>query len=134
MLIPENKTLVLFDGHCHLCSNTVQFILKHDRKKAFVFAPLQNEAGKEIRKSFRIQDDVDSVIVIDGGKAFYYSGSVFIIAKRLGNPWNLFLAFKIIPKVWADKLYRWIARNRFKWFGKRESCYLSPEDYSDRFL
>lgn len=134
MCIPENKTLVLFDGHCNLCSRTVQFILKYDYTKSFVFASLQSQTGEKIRTHFCIPDEIDSVIVIHEGKVLYYSESVFLIAKQLGRFWRLFLIFRIIPTKWADGIYRWIATNRYYWFGKRVSCFLPSNEFSDRFL
>lgn len=131
MYIPENKTVVLFDGYCHLCSRTVQFILKHDRNKHFIFAPINSEPGIQLREKFHIREEIDSVIVINNGKAFYYSDSVFEIATRLGGIWKCILIFKIIPKSWADKIYQWIAANRLKWFGKRDSCFLLPNRDND---
>lgn len=134
MLIPENKTLVLFDGHCLLCSRTVQFILRHDKSKSFVFASLQSEPGKQIRTDFYIPEEIDSVIIIHRGKVSYYSESVFVIAKQLGRFWKLFLFFRIIPKKWADRVYRWIAGRRYRWFEKQTSCFLPAEEFTDRFL
>lgn len=134
MFIPENKTVVLFDGYCHLCSQTVQFILKHDKHRSFVFASLQSETGEQIRADYCIPKEIDSVIIIHGGKVSYYSESVFIIARQLGHFWKFFLFFRIIPPKWADKIYRFIAARRYRWFGKRTSCFLPAEEFSDRFL
>ena len=134
MFIPEDKTLVLFDGYCHLCSRTVQFILKHDKQQKFIFGSLQSEAGKQIRKKFHIPDEIDSVIVIHSGKTFYYSESVFIILKNLGGFRRFFLLFRIIPLKCTDCLYRWIAGKRYRWFRKRATCFLPSADYRDRFI
>ena len=134
MHLPGNKIMVLFDGYCHLCSDTVQFILKYDRKKQFVFASLQGETAKQIREKFNVPENIDSVIIVDNEKASYYSDAFFSIVSGLGGIWKLFLFCKVFPRAWMDKLYRWIARNRFKWLGRQNSCFIPSEAYSDRFF
>lgn len=134
MTVSENKTLVLFDGFCHLCSRTVQFIIKSDRKKQFAFISLQSEEGQNIIRNNRVPAEIDSVLIFDSGDIFYYSEAIFYILKKLEFPYNLLLVFKIFPKKMLDKIYRWIAKNRFRWFGKRDSCYLpNNDDIMDKY-
>lgn len=125
----NKNPLVLFDGVCNLCNGTVDFILKRDRKKQFRFVALQSEAGEKIREKFRFPKEIDSVILIQEGKTFYESDTALEIARLLPVPWKWAVFFKIVPRGWRNRLYRWIARNRYQWFGKKEECRLpSPEE------
>lgn len=130
----KNRILVLFDGHCPLCNRTVQFILKHDREKQFIFSPLQSHAAKEITNQISIPQNIDSVVVIANNKAHYYSRGVFLIVRQLGFPWKSVLFFSYFPVRWTDTFYRWVAKNRGRWFGKNDTCMLPPSDYADRFI
>ena len=123
--------LILFDGFCHLCSKTVQFILKHDKKGIFYFAPLQSETTKEICAD---STDVDSVVYVEYGQIFIRSEAILKICIKLGFPWNILAVGKILPIRWRDKIYDMIAKKRYKWFGKRDSCMMPEEKYKKRFL
>lgn len=124
----KNPT-VLFDGVCNLCNGTVDFILKRDRKKQFRFVALQSETGKKIRRKFRFPEEIDSVILILGEKVFYESDAALEIARLLPAPWKWASFFKIVPENWRNAVYRWIARNRYRWFGKKKECRLPlPEE------
>lgn len=121
--------MVLFDGVCNLCNGTVDFILKSDRKKQFRFAALQSEAGEAIIKKFSIPDEIDSVVFIHKGKVFYESDAALEITRLLPAPWKWAVVFKIVPLSWRNAVYKWIARNRYRWFGKKESCRIpTPEE------
>ena len=125
----ENNPLVLFDGVCNLCNGTVDFILKRDRKNQFRFAALQSETGEAIRKKFSISDEIDSVVLIHKEKVFYESDAALEIARLLPAPWKWAVVFKIVPLSWRNVVYRWIARNRYRWFGKKETCRIpTPEE------
>lgn len=123
--IPEEKILVQFDGICILCSRTIQFILKADRKKKFVFQTLQDSSGKE---SF------ETVVVIHQNTSYRYFDSVFKIGKELGGFYKLVVLFRIIPKKWRRSVYMWVARNRFRWFGVRKTCYVPTPEEKSRFI
>ena len=121
--------LVLFDGVCNLCNGTVDFILNRDRKKQFRFVALQSEAGETIRKNFSIPDEIDSVVLIHEEKVFYESDAALEIARLLPAPWKWAVVFKIVPPGWRNAVYRWIARNRYRWFGKKKECRIpTPEE------
>jgi predicted DCC family thiol-disulfide oxidoreductase YuxK len=122
--IPEGKILVQFDGMCILCSRTIQFILKADRKKKFLFQPLQQSAGNQ---------SYNTVIVIDQQSIFQHFDAVLKIGHELGGIYRLIAVFRIIPRKWRHSIYLWIAANRFKWFGKRNSCYLPSAEELGRF-
>jgi len=123
--VPEGKILVQFDGVCILCSSTVNFILKADRHNKFLFQTLQNSAMKE---------PDGSVIVTDGQKTYSHFDAVLKIAEELGGIYKLAAIFKLIPRKWRHSLYLWIARNRYRWFGVRKSCYLPLIKHKERFI
>ncbi len=124
-LVPEGKILVQFDGVCILCNRTVSFILKADRNKKFLFQTLQNSESKE---------PGDSVIVTDGQKTYSHFDAVLKIAEELGGIYKMAAIFRLIPRNWRHSLYLWIARNRYRWFGVRESCYLPSAKDFERFI
>lgn len=124
-LVPEGKILVQFDGVCILCSRTVNFILKADRRKKFLFQTLQNSESKK---------PGDSVIVTDGQKTYSHFDAVLKIAEELGGIYRMAAIFRLIPRNWRHSLYLWIARNRYRWFGVRESCYLPSAEEIERFI
>ena len=117
-----NNPIILFDGVCNLCNGAVDFILKRDKHKQFRFVSLQSETGLYIIKKFKIAPETDSVILIQNKKVFIESDAAIKIAQQLTPFWKLLLVFKIIPKKVRDKLYRWVAKNRYNWFGKKQSC------------
>lgn len=124
-IVPKGKILVQFDGVCILCSRTVNFILKADKRKKFLFQTLQSSVLKE---------PGDSVIVSDGQTTYSHFDAVLKIGEELGGIYKLATIFKIIPRKWRHSLYLWIARNRYRWFGVRESCYLASKEDLERFI
>ncbi len=132
--VSPDKALILFDGYCHLCSRSVQLILKFDHQKQFLFAPLSGKIGDEIKNRLIISETIDSIILIENDQFDIESEAVLKIADRLGGLFNLVLVARILPRSWRDYLYKLIASNRFNWFGRRNNCMLpNPED-ADRFL
>ena len=123
--LPKDKILVQFDGMCILCSRTVRFILKADRKKKFLFQTLQNSSGNE---------SADTVIVTDHHSSYQYFDAILKIGKELGGFYQSVAIFKLIPRRWRHSLYLWVAENRFHWFGKRKSCYLPSGEEQERFI
>lgn len=122
------KSIILFDGICNLCNSSINFILKRDKKKQFNFVALQSEKGKELMEQFQIASETDSVILIHKNEIFIESDAAIEISKLLPFPWNWAVAFKMIPEKCRDTIYRWVARNRYKWFGKREVvCHFEGE-------
>jgi predicted DCC family thiol-disulfide oxidoreductase YuxK len=112
----------LFDGVCNLCNGAVDFILKVDRKKQFRFVALQSEAGEKIFEVHSVPPETDAIVLFLENKAFTGSDAAIEIARLLPFPWKLAVAFKVVPKKTRDKVYRWIAKNRYRWFGERETC------------
>lgn len=132
--LPSGKTLVLFDGYCNLCNGAVQFILKRDLKKQFYFAGLSWPVGEDIIRQFPKFKDADSILVFENGKVFDRSSAALKITGRLGGLWPLMGIFWIIPRFLRDAIYTFIARNRYKWFGKKDSCMIPDSDVKERFL
>lgn len=117
----EKKAIVLFDGICRLCNGLIGFLLKKDHKNIFEYIPIQSKTGQQLLAKRNITN-ADSVVFIKDNFAYYNSDAVIQIVKLLPFPWNWIQILKIIPKKWRDFAYTVIARNRFKWFGKTDSC------------
>lgn len=132
----EARHIVLFDGVCNLCNASVQFLLKRDRKQRLHFASLQSEAASELlrRHNYPQGADLNSIVFIDGEKVYTESTAVLRICRYLGFPWNWMQAFLIVPVPVRDAVYRWIARNRYRWFGKKDQCMLPEPGVAARFL
>jgi len=130
----SKQPIILFDGFCNLCNGTVDFLLKWDRKKQFRFASLQSETGEFLRSQFKIPENSDSVILIKSETVYFKSDAVSEIAGMLPFPWKIAAFIKIIPKIIRDKLYDWIAKHRYHWFGKRETCRIPTEKEKGFFI
>ncbi len=100
--------LILFDGVCNLCNNTVDFLLKRDRTKQFRFASLQSETGKELKNKFHIPQETDSIVFVHMDQFYIESEAALEIARLLPYPWKVASIFKIVPRTLRDKIYRWI--------------------------
>ena len=126
--------IIFFDGVCNLCNSTVNFIIRHDKKRAFKFSTLQSKISADLLKNFKIDDGIDSVILLKAGKIYFKSDAAFEIIKAFNPLWKLFLVFKIIPKFIRDSIYDFIAKNRYKWFGKKEACMIPTKELKSLFL
>jgi predicted DCC family thiol-disulfide oxidoreductase YuxK len=131
----ENKSIIFFDGVCNLCNSSVNFVIKHDKKAQFLFASFQSDAAKEILLHFNLKNfDSETVILVEGQKLYDKSTAALKIAKRLDGGFKLFYAFLILPKYFRDWIYDLIAKNRYRWFGKRENCIIPSAKLKNRFL
>jgi predicted DCC family thiol-disulfide oxidoreductase YuxK len=130
----KEEAIILFDGICNLCNNSVSFILKRDKKQQFRFVALQSEEGKEFIEKHAIPKETDSIIFIQNNKVFIESTAAIEISKRLPFPWKWAVVFGIIPKKWRDLIYRWIAKNRYRWFGKKERICNVADETTEYFL
>lgn len=127
--------LVLFDGECNLCHGAVQFLLRRDRRAAFRFASLQSAAGRAALQRAGAVDAVpDSVALVHGARVRFKSAAALAIARRLGLPWSLAAVFWLVPYPLRDWVYDWIARNRHRWFGRREACWVPTAELRARFV
>ena len=134
--LPKDKKIILFDGVCNLCNNAVQFIIKNDKNDIFRFLPLQSELGNEICNYIGVdQNKIDSIILYHPGVAYYYKSSAAIeIAEELGGIYSLASILKIFPEKLLNYVYDYIAKNRYKWYGKKESCMIPTPELKAKFL
>ena len=134
--IPKNKLLILFDGVCNLCNSSVQYVIKHDKKNQFVFTALQSEIGKAVIDKFNIDTSkTDSVILYNPEKGIdYKSNAALKIGSKLGFPRNLMGVFFIVPPFVRNWVYDFIAKNRYKWYGKKDACMIPTPELKSKFL
>jgi predicted DCC family thiol-disulfide oxidoreductase YuxK len=126
-----DQSIVLFDGVCNLCNGFVQFILPRDPAGRFRFASLQSDSARRLLKG---DAPVETVVLIEEGKTFVKSTAALRIARRLQFPWPAVYAFIVVPRGLRDILYDWVARHRYRWFGKRDACMLPTPQWRGRFL
>ncbi len=126
--------VVLFDGVCNYCNGMVNFAIRNDKKATLKFAPLQSDAGKELTAQYAIPPSTDTVVFIDNGKAYTYAKAAIRIAKYLDWPARGLYAFAIVPSFISQPIYKWVARNRYKWFGKKDACMIPTPEIRERFL
>ena len=131
----KDHPVLLFDGVCNLCNGFVQFVIQRDNKGFFRFTALQSDVGQGLQKEFQlVPNQLDTVILIYQNKVYTHSDVALQIAKQLGGLWSVFTLFSIIPKSSRDAIYNWIAKNRYRWFGKQEACMLPRPEWENRFL
>jgi predicted DCC family thiol-disulfide oxidoreductase YuxK len=133
--ILNNKTILLFDGYCNLCHSSVQFILKHEKKSKLYFTSLQSEIGIQLLNHYSINpNEVDSLVLIENNKAFVKSSAALRVLKHLKGLYPLGFGFMIFPEFIRNKVYDFIAKNRYKWFGKGDNCLVPDKELLNRFL
>ena len=127
-----STTILFFDGHCNLCNNSVDFVITRDKKRVFRFAPLQGETAKDVLGVVNIDlEHPDSFVLSKDNEVYFRSTAALMVARQLGFPWSLTSLFLVVPPFIRDAVYNLIARNRYKWFGRKETCRLpSPEERS----
>lgn len=131
---PHNH-IILFDGVCNLCNKSVQFVIKKDKQAKFKFAALQSEAGRQLLKEYnRSQNNFTTIIYIRNNKIYTRSSAALHILKDLGGIWQLCYPFIVIPPFIRNPVYNIIAQNRYKLFGKQDSCMIPTPDLKNRFL
>ncbi len=131
----DTQKTIFFDGVCNLCNSSVNFLIDHDKKKQFTFASLQSEYAERMFDKTEVDPgQLEGIVYLKGQKILRKSDAVLEIARELGGGWSLLYAFKVIPGVFRNKIYGWIAKNRYRWFGKRDSCRLPTPDLRERFL
>ena len=130
------KKIILFDGVCNLCNNAIQFIIKHDKKDQFRFATLQGEIGQKFISERNIdQQKTDSIILIEPSVAYYLKSTAALkIGRNFGGIWILLWILEQIPVSFRDWVYSYIAKNRYKWFGKKNECMIPTPELKSKFL
>lgn len=129
----NNKSIVLFDGECNFCNSSINFVLKHEKKPELFFASLQSETGKKILKHFDIQN-AESVVLIENNKIYLQSTAALKITNYLKGVYVLLYGFIIVPPFIRNTIYNYIAKNRYKWFGKRDTCMIPDIKLKQRFI
>jgi|GraSoiStandDraft_1057264.scaffolds.fasta_scaffold71678_2 predicted DCC family thiol-disulfide oxidoreductase YuxK len=133
-MLPD-KPVILFDGVCNLCNRAVQFIIKRDKKKQFLFASLQGKAGSELLKQFDLPvSQSNSFVLIENQKAYTRSTAALRVAKKLSGGWSILYGLLILPSFLRDPVYNLIAKKRYRWFGKRDECMIPTLEQKERFL
>lgn len=127
--------VLLFDGVCNLCNASVQWVLLRDKKDQFRFAALQSDVGRQLLQAHGLSSEtLDSVVVVSGGRVLTHSDAPLEIVRLLGGIWSWLYVFRWIPRRLRDGIYRFVARNRYRWFGKKETCMLPRPEWKERFL
>jgi predicted DCC family thiol-disulfide oxidoreductase YuxK len=127
--------ILIFDGVCNICSFGVQTMLRADKRGIFRFAFGQGEKGSALKAAYGLPPgDLESVALIDSGRCYSKSDAVLEVVRRLPFPWPLLGIFRIVPKFLRDPLYSLVARNRYRWFGRRQSCFMPAPEHRARFV
>jgi predicted DCC family thiol-disulfide oxidoreductase YuxK len=127
--------IVFFDGVCNLCNGAVNFLIGQDKQQKLKFASLQSKAGEAVLRRYNLPDtDYESFILLKGDKLYQKSDAALEVARLLGGVWWGLYVFKLIPRFLRDAVYSWIARHRYQWFGRKETCRLPTPELQGRFL
>jgi predicted DCC family thiol-disulfide oxidoreductase YuxK len=132
--VNSNQPVILFDGVCNYCNRMVNFAIRHDKKAKLKFAPLQSAVAAQLRQQYNIPLSADTVILIDNEKPYTYANAAIRVCKYLDWPAKAMYAFVIVPSFISQPIYKWIARNRYKWFGKKDTCMIPTANVKNRFL
>jgi len=130
-----DQRIILFDGVCNLCNGFVQFVIQHDPGGQFKFTSLQSDKGQDLLKDLpETYRQIDSVVFLENGRFYQKSAAALRIIRHLSGAWPLLYIFIILPAFLRDWLYTLVARNRYRWFGRQESCMLPTPELKTRFL
>lgn len=131
-----SNSILVFDGVCVLCSHWVHFVLRHDKRRLYKFAAMQTPAGRELLVRHEIDpDDPTSFLLLEGARGYTDTDGIIRVLRSFGGAWRMAaMMIRIVPRFVRDPLYRWIARNRYRLFGRHESCMIPSQPIADRFL
>lgn len=134
--LENNKQLILFDGVCNLCEASVQYVIRHDKGDVFRYTALQSEVGQKIISEFNIdRSKMDSILLYSPEKGISYKSTAALkIASKLGFPRNLMSIFLIVPTFMRNWVYDYIAKNRYRWYGKKDECMIPTPKLKSKFL
>ncbi|MEM7039773.1 MAG: DCC1-like thiol-disulfide oxidoreductase family protein [Bacteroidota bacterium] len=131
----ENRPIIIFDGVCELCNSSVDFILRKEKRPDFLFTANQHEMGRRLLAEHGLDpDDVSTIYLLENGKLHARSGAVLRIARRLKWPWRWAWGFMLVPWFLRDAVYRFVAKRRYRWFGKKDTCRVVSPEERERFL
>ncbi|WP_279482540.1 thiol-disulfide oxidoreductase DCC family protein [Aureimonas sp. SK2] len=141
MVLPSNASsptggpIILFDAECVLCSANARFVLDHDRTGHFRLASMQGEVGQALYRQHGMDpNDPSTMIIVEGERLRRDSDAVLSIYEAIGFPWRLMTLFRLVPRPLRDTVYRWVARNRYRLFGKRDTCWIPAPEHRSRVL
>ncbi|WP_421889945.1 thiol-disulfide oxidoreductase DCC family protein [Marinoscillum sp.] len=127
--------VIFFDGVCNLCNSAVNFVIDRDTDRQFLFASLQSDFAHDKLARYEVNPSLlQSILLLKNGQLYHKSDAALEVASLLGGPWRLLSVFKIVPKFIRDFFYDWIAKNRYRWFGRQETCRVPTPDLKERFL
>lgn len=131
----ERAPIVIFDGRCNLCESSVAFIVRRDAAARFRFAPAQSPAGQALQARHGLDAlEHETMILIKDGRVHTRSDAAIEIARGLDGPWKLLAALRLVPRFLRDRAYAFVARNRYRWFGRKDACMVPSRELSARFL
>ncbi|MEA1932429.1 MAG: thiol-disulfide oxidoreductase DCC family protein [Euryarchaeota archaeon] len=131
----DDHPILLFDGVCNLCNGAIQFIIPRDPEGTIRFAPLQSDLGERVQESAGLStDDLETVVLVDDGMAYTKSDAAIRVGEHLGGVYRLLSLGRLLPRGLRDRIYDFVAENRYDWFGKKDQCMIPDDDVSDRFV
>ena len=130
----QEPPVILFDGICELCNSVVMFVIRRDPGARFRFAQLQSEAGQALCRENLLAEELGSFVLIADRKVYTRSDAALQLARRLPGLWPLLFAGIVIPRTLRDRVYAFIARNRYRWFGMKEACMIPSPELKNRVL
>ncbi len=131
----DDRPIIVFDGHCVLCSRFARFVLRHDRRAVFRLMAAQSPLGQALYRHYRLDPvNFETNLLIDGGRAWSKSAGTIRMFVKLGFPWTLAAALRLLPRSVLDHVYELVARNRLRWFGASAVCFVADPAHRDRFL
>jgi predicted DCC family thiol-disulfide oxidoreductase YuxK len=135
MGVEKKQSIILFDGVCNLCNSSINFVIKRDKKDEFRFTALQEEPGISLLKRHHINTkDTDSIILIENDTVYVKSSAALRVSRKLSGAWPLMYGFIIVPTFIRNGVYDYIAKNRYKWYGKKDSCMIPTPELKNKFL
>lgn len=129
----EYPAVILFDGVCNLCNGAVRFVIERDKKNYLHFAPIQSEVAKQLTGNKNIESSATFILVEDG-KIYHRSTAALQVCRHLSGGWKLLYSLIIIPAFIRDAVYNFVAKNRYKWFGKKDTCMIPTSENKSKFL
>ncbi|MCE7054928.1 DCC1-like thiol-disulfide oxidoreductase family protein [Algoriphagus sp. AGSA1] len=130
-----NKSIIFFDGVCNLCNASIDFVIRRDKKDHFLVGALQDDFSRKILSGFEVREDyLDSLVLLENGKIYYKSSAALRIANKLSGLWPVLYPIILLPKSLRDPIYNWIGKNRYRWFGKKNTCRLPTPEEKSKFL
>jgi len=132
---PDDRPIIIFDGHCVLCSRFARFVLRHDRRAVFRLMAAQTPVGQAIYRHLRLDPvQFETNVLLESGRAWFKSAGTIRMFEHLGFPWSVCRVLRLVPRPWLDRMYDLIARNRLRWFGSQSICFLADPVHRDRFI